>query len=89
MTVLALVPTIRELDALVAAFDHMGLIGEPVKLGRLEAISYLSGRAVVVEGGANNVVAPELSDSAYAPAAPEYPLATIVYVPVSANGRSM
>ena len=51
MTVLALVPTIRELDALVAAFDHMGLTGEPVKLGRLEAISYLSGRAVVVEGG--------------------------------------
>ena len=48
MTVLALVPTIRELDALVAAFDHMGLTGEPVKLGRLEAISYLSGRAVVV-----------------------------------------
>ena len=39
--------------------------------------------------GSNDVVAPELIDSAYAPEAPEYPLATIVYVPVSASMRLM
>jgi adenosylhomocysteine nucleosidase len=51
MTVLALVPTMRELDAMVTALDDMGLIGHPMMIGRLEALSYLGGRTIAVEGG--------------------------------------
>jgi adenosylhomocysteine nucleosidase len=51
MTVLTLVPTTRELDALVAAFKDMDVAGKPITIGRLDAISYLGGRALVAEGG--------------------------------------
>ena len=51
MTVLALVPTSRELDALKASFDDMGVSGKPITIGRLMGISYREGRVVVTEGG--------------------------------------
>ena len=51
MTVLTLVPTSRELDALEAALDEMSIRGESVTLGRLSGKSYLAGRVVVTEGG--------------------------------------
>jgi adenosylhomocysteine nucleosidase len=41
----------RELDAMVAALDDMGLTGHPMTIGRLQGLSYLDGRAIVVEGG--------------------------------------
>lgn len=51
MTVLALVPTARELDALTTSFDDIGVYGKRITIGRLTGISYREGRVVVTEGG--------------------------------------
>lgn len=51
MTILALIPTTRELDALTAAFDDLSVRGKPITIGRLMGISYREGRLIVTEGG--------------------------------------
>lgn len=51
MTILALIPTTRELDALKTTFDDMNVPGKPIAIGRLTGTSYRDGLVVVTEGG--------------------------------------
>ena len=55
MTIACLIPTNSEYDSFVSAMDDLGHIATPVRIGRLDCLSYWNGSLLTARGGLGKV----------------------------------